>query len=82
MPDERWWPIAEARLIFRHLVITIIVAGALYVATQVFSAFAPKWANIADFIDGWLTMSILVIMGLKLIRALIREDRIHVFATA
>ncbi len=82
MPDERWWPIAEVRLIFRHLVITIVVAGALYAATQVFSWFAPQWADIADSIDGWLTMGILAIMGLKLIWALVREDGIHAFATA
>jgi len=82
MTDERWLPVAEARLIFRHLVITILLAGALYIAATVFGYFAPDWADMADYIDGWLTMGILVLMGMKLVWALIREDGIHAFAVA
>jgi hypothetical protein len=82
MRDERWWPIAEIRLIFRHLVIIIAIAGGLFVATKLFSTLAPQWADIADFLDGWLTIGILVVAGIKLIWGLIREDGLHAFATA
>ena len=82
MPDERWLPIAEIRLIFRHLVDIIAIAAALYVGTKVFGALIPAWAEVADMIDGYITMCLLAIMGVKLVWAVVRQEGTHAFAAA
>jgi hypothetical protein len=82
MPDEGWWPSRETRLIFRHLVVIIAVALALWVATRVFGFLTPDWAPIADAIDGFINMGVLIIGGFKLLWGLARGDGTHAFAVA
>ena len=77
---ENWLPIAELRLIFRHLVVAVALAGTVFVATKVFDALAPAWAQTADMVDGFTIVGILVILSLKLLYAFARTSGIHVFA--
>jgi hypothetical protein len=67
MPDESWFPKAEIRLIFRHLLVSIAIGVAVGLAGRVFSYFEPGWQDVADLVEGFVFIGILVILGIKLL---------------
>ncbi|MGH7813854.1 MAG: hypothetical protein ACREQI_07615 [Candidatus Binataceae bacterium] len=82
MADERWFPTAELRLIFRHVVTSIAVAAAMFITAKVFGLLGPEWADIADEIDGFVNLGILCVLGVKLLWAFTRSDNYHAFVAA
>ncbi len=77
-----WLPITELRLIFRHAVIAVATAFAVWVASRAFIWFVPDVKDIADLIDQVVFLGILAIISVKLLVDLIRGDGIHAFVAA
>ena len=81
MPEE-WLPKAELRLIFRHVVVAVATAAAVWIVSQAVTWFVPDVKDIADLIDQVVFLVILAITGIRLIVDLVRGDGFHAFAAA
>ncbi len=82
MPGESWLPTNELRVIFRHLVITIAIAAAVWVATKAFIFLDPDIAEFANLIDQVEVAGVLVILVVKLWWEFARAGGSHAFAVA
>lgn len=79
---EGWLPKTELLAIFRHVVVAVATALAVWILSQAVILFVPDVRDLADLIDQVVFLVILVITGVKLTIEVVRGDGFHAFAVA
>lgn len=71
MPNPSWWPTFELSLIFRHTVVSIAVAVAIWIVGLAVLRFVPSVTEVAERIEALVLLGVLSLLGLELILVLI-----------